>query len=87
MGMLEKALKAPSAYAMKKTTAWEDAVDRIAGALLPADLDVFADELARRPLDYPGGWVGELRELIDKRRQELAEEDIGQILLDRFDFT
>lgn len=86
MGALAKALSNPSAYAAKKTTAWADITDRIAGAILPAELDAIETELEVRPLDYPGGWYGELFELVDKKREELAEEDISAIMRDRYDF-
>lgn len=88
MGMLEKKLNPPSAYSVKRDhpEMWGDLVDRIAGAIIPADLDQIETWMEFRPLELPGGWAGELRELIEKRREELAEEDIGKILLDRYDF-
>lgn len=89
MGMLAKALEPPSAYSVKKDRPglWDDLVDRINGAILPAQLDEFEAELDARPLDLPGGWRGHLDELIEKKREELASEDIGNILRDRYDFT
>lgn len=88
MGMLEKKLSNPSAYSVKKNTPelWENLVDRINGAIVPADLNELEAWLDFRPLDLPAGWYSEVRELIDRRREELAEEDISKILLDKFDF-
>lgn len=86
MGALLKALSATSSYAAKKTTLWDDLTDRIAGAILPADLDELERWLDQRPLDYPGAWREPLDELIERKREELAAEDIGSILMERFDF-
>jgi hypothetical protein len=88
MGLIEDALKHATAYSVKrdKPDLWSDLVDRIDGALLPAQLDELEAELDARPLDIPFGWRLEADERIEKRREELAEEDISQILRDRFDF-
>jgi hypothetical protein len=61
-------------------------VDRIAGALLPDQLDEIEDELEAYPYRMPVGWYFEAYELIEKRRDELREEDIQQIMWDRYDF-
>ena len=55
MGILAKALSPASAYSVKrdKPTLWGDLVDRIDGALLPAQLDEIEADLDARPLDYP----------------------------------
>jgi hypothetical protein len=82
-------LSAPSAYALKKDhpEVWEDLVDRIAGALLPAQLDEIETDLEFHPFRMPVGWYIEAFELIDKRRDELRDEDLQQIMWDRHDFT
>lgn len=89
MGMLANALKAPSAYSVKRDRPelWDDLIDRINGALLDSDLQEFEAWLDFRPLDLPGGWAELLEERIEKRREELREEEIGNILRDRFDFS
>jgi hypothetical protein len=81
------ALSPTSSYAAKKTDIWDDLTDRIAGAMWPAVLDEVEDWIAWHEMDVPWAWREPLTELIEKRRDELAEEDISQILLDRFDFT
>lgn len=87
--MLLKALSPPTAYRVKKDNPglWADLVDQINGALCKAHLVEIEVWLDLRPLDLPDGWADDLQELIDKRREDLAEEDISSILLDRFDFT
>ena len=89
MGALEKALKAPSAYSVKRDQPglWDELVDQIEGAILAAQLDELEVWMDLRPLDLPGGWFGELQQRVERKREELASENIGNILLDRFDFT
>lgn len=88
MGMLADSLKPPSAYRVKKDQPglWDELVDRVNGAVLAAQLDELETWLEFRPLDLPPAWVRELQDRIDEKREELAKEDIGNILLDRFDF-
>lgn len=86
MGLLAKTLSPPSSYAAKKTDQWEDLADRIAGALLPAQLDDIEQWLSDFPLQYPAAWAEPLADLIEARRDELKAEDIGLIVRDRFDF-
>jgi hypothetical protein len=87
MGIIAKTLAAPSAYALKQTDFWSDLTDQVAGALCDADLIVIEVWAEAHPIAMPFGWYGELAELIEKRREELADEDIRSILLDRFDFS
>jgi hypothetical protein len=87
MGKLADALSPVSSYAAKKTTLWEDVSDRIAGALLMIDLAEIELWLELNEHEVPWSWREPLAELIDKRRDELAEEDVGHILRERFDFT
>lgn len=93
MGILLKALSAPSSYAAKggKGSAgpqmWPDLVDRINGAMFASQLDDFEAWLDARPLDYPAAYREPLDELIEAKREEIAAEDIGGIMRDRFDFT
>jgi hypothetical protein len=89
MGMILTACSPPSAYSVKRDRPdlWADLVDRIEGALTDSDLREFEAWLDFRPLDLPGGWSELLEERIEKRREELRDEDIPRILLDRYDFT
>jgi hypothetical protein len=93
MGVLLKALSPPSAYGVKKRAAegghdlYGEVTDRIAGAMFARQLDEIDEWLDARPLEYPSGWDEQFRELIEARREEIAAEDIGGILRERFDFT
>lgn len=87
MGKLTDALAPQSSYAAKKTPLWDDLTDRINGAILMADLEGVAAWIEFNELLIPWAWRPVLAELLEKRRDALASEDIGQILLDRFDFT
>jgi hypothetical protein len=87
MGKLLDALAPVSSYAAKKTTLWDDLTDRIAGAMWPAMLDELEVWLELHEIEIPYPWREPLAELIEKRRDELADEDIGGIVMDRFDFT
>lgn len=86
MGKLLAALSPISSYAAKKTPLWDELTDRIAGAILPADLDDVAEWIDFHALEVPGAWRESLAELIDKRREELAAEDVAAIVRDKFDF-
>jgi len=86
MGILSKALEAPSSYAAKKTDLWADLCDRIEGCLIGSDLDAFIAWLDDYPLEYPASWRVPLEDMVDTRREEIRSEEIGQILRDRFDF-
>lgn len=87
MGKLLDALKPSSSYAAKKTDLWPDLLDRIAGALVPADLDQLELWLDLNELQIPWAWREPLAELIEKRRDELADDDVNLIVRDRYDFT
>lgn len=86
MGMLSKALEAPSSYAAKKTDLWADLSDRIDGALIESDLAKITKWLDDYPLLYPASWREPLDDMIEARRGEIQSEDIGLILRERFDF-
>lgn len=87
MGKLADALAPQSSYAAKKTPLWDDLTDRILGAILMADLDEVAAWIEFNELLIPWAWRPVLAELIEKQRDALAAEDIGQIIRDKFDFT
>lgn len=87
MGKLLDALSPISSYAAKKTDLWSDITDRIAGAIVPADLDELETWLELNELSVPYAWRESLAELIEKRRDELRDEDVNAIVRDRYDFT
>lgn len=87
MGKLLDALSPVSSYSAKKTTLWADLTDRIAGAIVPADLDELESWMELNELAIPYSWRESLAELIEKRRDELRDEDISGIIFDKFDFT
>jgi hypothetical protein len=86
MGKLAQELLPASAYRAKQTTLWADVMDRIAGAITPRDLDDLLAWLDFHELQVPAGWWNEIHPLIEARREELRSEEVGQILLWRFDF-
>jgi hypothetical protein len=86
MGVLAKALSRPSSYSAKKTDVWSEVSDRIAGAMFQTDLDEVERWLAANPMIWPAAWDEPVLELIEKRREELAAEDVGAIVRDRYDF-
>lgn len=87
MGLIRKALSPVSSYSAKKTSLWPDLLDRIEACLFPSALDELAAWIDFNELAIPGAWRPVLLELIEKRRDELASEDISQILREKFDFT
>jgi hypothetical protein len=86
MGALLKALQPQSSYAAKKTPLWDEIIDRIAGAIYPRQLEEVELWLEAIELQVPTGWRDPIAELIEKRLIELKDEDIAQIMFDRFDF-
>ena len=86
MGRLMDALTAPSAYRAKKTDIWDQITGRIAGAMTARDLEEVEGWLLGQTLNIPSPWEEHIVEALEKRREELQAEDIGQILRDRFDF-
>jgi hypothetical protein len=86
MGALAKALASPSAYAVKKTSLFSDVKDRIDGAMFQTDLDEVERWLDANDHAYPATWREHFDEMIEKQREEIQSEDIGQIMRDRFDF-
>jgi hypothetical protein len=84
---LGKALTRTAAHSAKKTSFWDDLMDRIAGCVLQSQLDEIEDFLAARVMDFPGSWEGDIQETIEKKREEIASEDIPSILRDKYSFT
>lgn len=88
MGVLAKALSRPSSYSVKRDhpELWADIVDRINGAILAVELDELETWLEFHELEVPAGWDRSIAELIANRREDMAGEDIGEILIGKFDF-
>ena len=80
------ALSAPTAYRARQTGIWDQISGRIAGAMTRYDLEEVEAWLLTQTLNIPSPWEEHILELLEKRRDELAAEDIGSILRDRFDF-
>lgn len=77
MAALLKALSRPSSYAAKKTTVWADVADRIAGVVMPDELEDVEAWLDANAMLIPPAWDEHFAELIEKRRDELRSEDVG----------
>lgn len=86
MGAIKKALSPVSAYSQRSTALWQDMLDRLSDAVLPDDIDAFEAWVDANVLSIPVGWVEPLHELAEKRREEIAAEDVGSIMRERFDF-
>jgi len=87
MGALTKALSPQSSHAAKKSGLWDELTDELEGCMYPAMVDAFEAKLSAIELQIPGAWHEPLADLIEKKREALAAEDIGQIVRTRFDFT
>ena len=86
MGKLMDALSPPSAYRARQTDIWDQITDRIAGAQTKADLAEVEAWLLLQTLKIPTQWEEHIVEALEKRAEEIRDEDIGLILRDRFDF-
>lgn len=86
MGLIANALKTQSSYAAKKTGLWDDLMTKLTDCVMPRDVDTFEEHLLAIDLQIPGSWREALAEIIEKRRQEIDEDEVGAILRDRFDF-
>jgi hypothetical protein len=86
MGLLSKALSQQSSYAAKKNGLWEDLMERLSDCALPQDVDAVERHIETLALQIPAAWDEPLREIIEKRREEIAADDITLIMRERFDF-
>lgn len=86
MGILAKALSNVSSYAAKNNGLWNELMDRLTDCVLPADVDAVERWISENPLSVPAAWSEPLAEIIEKRRIEIAEEEIGQIMRAKWDF-
>jgi hypothetical protein len=86
MGLIAAALKNQSSYAAKRGGLWEDLMARLTDAVMPEHVDAFEAHLLVIDIQIPGAWREPLEEIIAKRREEIAEDEVSAILRDRFDF-
>lgn len=86
MGMLTKALSATSPHAARNAGLWPELMDRLESCLYPTAIDEFERHVVSLGLSVPDSWHSHLDEAVEKKRQEIAGEDITQIMRDRFDF-
>lgn len=86
MGILAKTLAPTSSYAAKKTDLWPSLMARLTDCVLPAQVDDFEQWCIDNELQIPGAWQEPLAEKIAARREEIADEEIGLIVRNRFDF-
>lgn len=86
MGAISDALKNQSSYAAKKTGLWDELMSRLTDCVMSRDVDAFEEYLLSIDLQIPGSWRETLAEIIEKRRQEIDEDDIATILRMRYDF-
>lgn len=86
MGLIANALKTQSSYAAKKTSLWDDLMSALTDCVMPRDVDAFEEHLLSIDLQIPGSWREALAEIIEKRRQEIDEDDIATIMRTRYDF-
>jgi hypothetical protein len=86
MGVLLKALAPPTAHSAKKTDLYAEIKDRIDGCILPKQLDEVVEYLDATEHLLPHGWRDAFNDMIEVQREQIAAEDIGEILRSRFDF-
>lgn len=86
MGVLAKTLTPSSSYAAKKSDLWPSLMERLTDCIMPEDVDAFERHIISLGLAIPPAWEDSLAEVVAKRRGEIAEDDINEILRDRFDF-
>lgn len=70
----------------KKAGAWEQLMARLSLCVLPADIDAFQQEAAAEWFSLPSPWRTALADQIELKREEIAADDIGRVMRERFDF-
>jgi len=86
MGALLKALERPSSYSMNATGRWETLCGMVELCMFEEQLAEFEAWAELNKDSWPGAWDEPLTDRIALRREEIAAEDVGAILRDRFDF-
>lgn len=66
---------------------WEQLMARLALCVLPADVDDFQADMTAEWFSLPPQWRDPLADQIELKREQIAAEDIGEIVRSRFDFT
>ena len=85
-GQLWGALYGPSSFAAKRTPVWQEIMDMIEDCVLPEQLCKVMFDLSARRSDIPEAWDESIHEIIEKKRQEIEEDDIAAIMRGNFDF-
>ena len=86
MGLISKDFSRQSSHAAKRDGLWPDLMERLGECVLPTDVDAFQQHLEAIDLQVPAGWREPLAELIEKRREEIAEDDVSTLMRRNFDF-
>lgn len=86
MGILADSFKRPSAHSVKKTDLYAEVKDRIDAVMLKSQLAEVEEYLDANDHTFPSGWRDAFDNMLELKREELAAEDIGAIVRDRFDF-
>ena len=86
MGLISKAFTPQSSHAAKRDGLWPDLMERLGECVMPSDVDAFAEHLEAIALQVPAAWHEPLAELMEKRREEIAEDDVSDILRRNFNF-
>ena len=86
MGDLMKALTPQSSYAAKNAGLWQRLMGELTDCVVPEDIDAFERRLDAIELEIPPAWREPLAEVVAKRREEIAEDDVAVILRRNFDF-
>lgn len=86
MGALAKSLAAATPYSARKAGLWPELMDQLEGCLYPAAIDAFEAHIVSLGLQIPNNWHEHLANAVEKKRQEISDENITDILRERFDF-
>jgi hypothetical protein len=86
MGLISKAFTPQSSHAAKRDGLWPDLMERLGECVLPTDVGAFEQHLDAIALQVPAAWHEPLAELIEKRREEIAEDDVSTLMRRNFDF-
>lgn len=86
MGELLKRLTPATSHSAKKTDLWADIVAAIGRCVTREMLLDCEAWINSRELEIPAGWWSPIRDRLTLQAEEIASEDIGLILREKFDF-
>jgi hypothetical protein len=86
MGALAKALSPASARQARKAGLWPDLMQRLDCCLYPAAVDAFERHVVLISQQIPPSWREHIDAAVQRRREEIEDENITKILRDEFDF-